>query len=79
MSTAKRGPRVDLSLAGNYIIASNHDADPRYAPYCGRCPGLWRMSIVEPFLWRHSCGAVHDERQVIISNEGKADEHTEET
>ena len=24
-----------------------------------------RMKVVEPFLWEHGCGAVHDERQVL--------------
>lgn len=47
------------------IIVLNHIADPTYAPYCGRCSGLHRMNVVEPFLWRHGCGAVHDERQVL--------------
>jgi hypothetical protein len=62
LSTEKR---VDLSKAHNYVIASNHSNDPMYAPYCGRCSGLHRMKIVEPFLWNHSCGAIHDERQVL--------------
>jgi hypothetical protein len=40
--------------------------DPAYAPYCGRCRGLHRMTVVQRFYWTHSCGAVHDERQVIV-------------
>lgn len=47
------------------IIVLNHMADPNYAPYCGRCSGLHRMRVVEPFLWEHICGAIHDERQVL--------------
>jgi hypothetical protein len=27
-----------------------------------RCRGLVRMGIVEPFYWRCTCGAEHDER-----------------
>lgn len=64
---------VDLSKAHSYVIASNYESDPSYSPYCGRCPGLVRMKLVEPFLWNHDCGAVHDERQVLQNNvsEGK--------
>lgn len=47
------------------VIVLNHIADPKYAPYCGRCTGLFRMKVVEPFLWEHGCGAIHDERQVL--------------
>lgn len=48
------------------VIVLNHIADPMYAPYCGRCSGLHRMRVVEPFLWTHDCcGAIHDERQVL--------------
>lgn len=47
------------------VIVLNHIADPTYAPYCMRCNGLHRMRVVEPFLWEHSCGAIHDERQVL--------------
>ena len=43
-------------------ILHNARRDPKYNPYCGRCPGLERMEKVEPFLWQHHCGAVHDER-----------------
>lgn len=57
--------RVDLSKARSYVIVSNHRDDPAYAPYCGRCSGLYRMKVVEPFLWKHACGAIHDERQVL--------------
>lgn len=44
------------------LIRQNYIADPTYAPYCMRCEGLHRMKLVEPFLWNHPCGAVHDER-----------------
>lgn len=47
------------------IIVLNRIHDPRYAPYCMRCPGIARMTEVEPFLWEHDCGAIHDERQVL--------------
>jgi hypothetical protein len=47
------------------VIVLNHIIDPTYAPYCMRCSGLKRMKVVEPFLWEHDCGAVHDERQVL--------------
>ena len=47
------------------VIVLNYILDPSYAPYCGRCPGLHRMRLVEPFLWEHRCGAIHDERQVL--------------
>jgi hypothetical protein len=56
---------VDVSKAHDKTIVMNHDKDPAYAPYCGRCRGFHRMSVVEPFLWKHGCGAVHDERQVL--------------
>jgi hypothetical protein len=45
------------------IIRENAEKDPNYAPYCGGCDRLHRMTKVEPFLWNHYCGAVHDERQ----------------
>jgi hypothetical protein len=51
--------------AKDAIIVLNRIADPAYAPYCCRCPGLSRMREVEPFLWEHDCGAIHDERQVL--------------
>ncbi len=44
------------------IIRQNYLANPAYCPYCMRCKGLHRMTLVEPFLWKHHCGAVHDER-----------------
>jgi len=47
------------------LIVLNRIADPAYCPYCMRCSGLHRMTQVEPFLWEHSCGAIHDERQVL--------------
>lgn len=52
--------------AHDAVIVLNHIADPKYAPYCGRCSGLHRMKVIEPFLWEHGCGAVHDERQVLV-------------
>ena len=44
------------------IIYRNAEKDPNYCPYCMRCSGMQRMTKVEPFYWRHSCGAEHDER-----------------
>lgn len=58
--------KIDITKAKCYVIADNHYKDPHYAPYCGRCPGIERMRVVEPFLWNHYCGAIHDERQVIV-------------
>ena len=58
--------RVDLSKAKSYVIAANYHSNPNYSPYCGRCPGLDRMKLVEPYLWNHFCGAIHDERQVLL-------------
>lgn len=57
--------RIDIDKAHNKIIVWNHEKDPGYAPYCMRCSGLHRMKVIEPFLWQHSCGAIHDERQVL--------------
>lgn len=57
--------KVDMSKAHSFVIVDNHRKDPTYAPYCGRCSGLHRMKVIEPFLWKHGCGAVHDERQVL--------------
>lgn len=45
------------------IVRLNAEKDPGYNPYCGRCSGLVRMQKVETFLWKHFCGAVHDERR----------------
>jgi hypothetical protein len=56
---------VELAKARNFFVVSNAISNPRYAPYCLRCTGMQRMKLVEPFLWEHECGAVHDERQVI--------------
>lgn len=56
---------VDLSKAHNYVIVSNSLKDPNYAPYCMRCRGLLRMKLISPFLWKHKCGSVHDETQVL--------------
>jgi len=57
--------KVDFSKAHNGIIVRNHAQDASYAPYCMRCNGMHRMQVIEPFLFQHHCGAVHDERQVI--------------
>jgi hypothetical protein len=57
---------VDLNKAHSLVIVHNRATDKHYSPYCGRCPGLDRMKPVEPFLWKHFCGAIHDERQVIV-------------
>lgn len=54
-----------IDKAHSPIIVSNYLRDATYCPYCGRCPGLDRMKLVEPFLWEHFCGAIHDERQVL--------------
>ena len=54
-----------IDKAYDAIIVSNYLRDNSYTPYCGRCSGLHRMKLVEPFLWKHSCGAIHDERQVL--------------
>lgn len=43
-------------------VRMNAEKDPAYRPYCLRCSGVVRMDIVEPFLWNHKCGAIHDER-----------------
>jgi hypothetical protein len=56
---------VDLSKAKDFIVVRNYVNDPFYCPYCLRCAGIHRMKLKEPFLWEHSCGAIHDERQVI--------------
>jgi hypothetical protein len=57
--------QCDVSKAHSLTIVTNYQKDPAYAPYCMRCRGLKRMKVVEPFLWKHDCGAVHDERQVL--------------
>lgn len=57
--------KIDLSKAHSFVIASNYAESPSYRPFCERCTGLHRMKLVEPFLWTHWCGAVHDERQVL--------------
>lgn len=44
------------------IVRDNAEKDPTYCPYCLRCRDLVRMRLVEPFYWRCSCGAEHDER-----------------
>lgn len=44
------------------IMRLNAEKDATYRPYCLRCPGLVRMTIVDRFLWACACGAVHDER-----------------
>ena len=57
---------VDLSRAKDFVVVQNHLKDPNYAPYCLRCIRAVRMTVIEPFLWKHHCGAVHDERQVLV-------------
>lgn len=48
------------------VIVLNHILDPTYAPYCMRCTGIHRMTVIEPFRWEcMRCGGVHDERQVL--------------
>lgn len=59
---------IDISKAKDATVVRNHAADPSYTPYCLRCAGLHRMSVVEPFYFRHSCGAEHDERQCIVAD-----------
>lgn len=61
---ASRQERM-AALAWSATIVLNHIIDPTYAPYCMLCPGLHRMRVVSPFLWEHTCGAIHDERQVL--------------
>lgn len=63
--------QIDLNKAHSYVIASNHANDPNYVSYCGRCSGLHRMKVVEPFLFKHYCGAIHDERQVVVRSADK--------
>mgnify|MGYP001566265268 FL=1 len=62
--SASRAERM-ADKAHDPVIVLNHIADPTYAPYCMRCNGLNRMTVMEPFLWKHYCGAIHDERQVL--------------
>jgi len=62
-------------VSGEIFIVENAIKDPTYAPYCGRCSGLHRMTRVEPFLWKHRCGAIHDSRDTKMVREhlaGKA-------
>lgn len=47
-------------------VRINAEADPTYCPYCMRCSGLVRMQLVEAMLWRCSCGAEHDERDIDV-------------
>jgi hypothetical protein len=47
------------------IILTNAVEDSNYKPYCGRCTGLVRMQKIEPFYWRCTCGAEHDEREEV--------------
>lgn len=69
-SLVEQDPRASqaermAAKAHDPVIVLNRIHDPLYAPYCCRCMGLSRMIEVEPFLWEHSCGAIHDERQVL--------------
>jgi hypothetical protein len=52
-----------VSEAAPSQVLTNAMKDPNYAPYCMRCSGAYRMQRIEPFLWSHHCGAIHDERQ----------------
>lgn len=63
--SASRNERM-ADKAYSPTIVLNYIANPAYCPYCGRCSGLHRMKLVEPFLWEHACGAIHDERQVLL-------------
>lgn len=63
-------PPSVMPAAKNKIVVANAIADPAYCPWCLRCPGMVRMEKVEPMLWRCSCGAVHDERQVLLAIAG---------
>lgn len=54
-----------VAKAKNPIIVRNYLRSPSYCPYCLRCRELVRMTLKEPLLWEHSCGAIHDERQVL--------------
>lgn len=57
---------VDVTKARDETVVLNRQRDPYYSPYCLRCFGMHRMTQVEPWLWRHRCGAEHDERQVLV-------------
>jgi hypothetical protein len=61
-----RDDGIDIFAAKSQMIVYNACKDPGYRPYCLRCVGNYRMEKVEPFLWQHRCGAIHDERQVLI-------------
>ena len=53
--------------AHDAVIVLNALADPAYAPYCMRCPGLKRMTVTARFRWEcDGCGGIHDERQVLV-------------
>lgn len=54
---------IRYEKAHNVVVVGNYDRDRSYSPYCMRCRGLDRMVLVEPLLWKHHCGAIHDERQ----------------
>lgn len=69
---ASRMERI-ADKANSPIIALLAAENPDYCPYCMRCQGLHRMTKVEPFLWEHSCGAIHDERQVLTAFDGGAE------
>jgi hypothetical protein len=58
--------RIDLRKALDRRVVRNHWQDPTYAPYCLRCRPLERMKVIEPYLFAHKCGAVHDERGVFV-------------
>ena len=63
---------INPSLAHDQIIVKNAMENQDYAPYCGRCSGLHRMKKIATLLWKHGCGAIHDERQCLVEpNQGK--------
>lgn len=42
------------------FLREKAEGDPTYRPYCMRCRGLVRMTIVAPFYWRCACGGECD-------------------
>lgn len=54
-----------LDRTGLSIVIGNRKKDPYYDPYCMRCSGLHRMDEVEPFYWKHRCGAICDLREYM--------------
>lgn len=58
---------VILQTSEMSLVKRNALADPTYCPYCMRCSGPMsvRMTKVAHLLWKHHCGAVHDEREKV--------------